>query len=90
MTMLGLSIKIEDGEIEQFIRKEGLENDVNVLQDVVLLPGNMRDGRPAVLLVGTIDGKKRAFKTSLRLILNATQAMAARTEQELGPGWRGP
>ncbi len=87
--MPGLKILIEDGDIDAFIAKHELEHDVQELEDAVLLPGGCVDGRPSVLLVGTIDGKKRVLKTTLRLLLTAAQAMNARTEQEMGPGWRG-
>ena len=86
----GLQILIEDGDISAFIDSHQLEYDVNVLEQVVLLPEGMQNGFPAVMLVGTIDGKKRVLKTSLRLLITAAQALNARTEQELGPGWRGP
>lgn len=88
--MNGIRILIEDGDIDAYLKKHGLEHDVNLVEDAVLIPGGMVDGRPAVLLVGTIDGKKRVLKTSLRLLICASQAMNTRIEMELGPGWRGP
>ncbi len=88
--MIGLNIKLSDGDVIAYLEQHELVDDVNALEDVVLIAGGTTDGRPAVLLVGTIDGKKRVLKTTLRLLYNAVQALNARTEQELGPDWRGP
>ncbi len=88
--MIGLNIKLSDKDVNAYLEAHQLREDVNDLEDVVLIAGGTAEGLPAVLLVGTIDGKKRVLKTTLRLLVSATQALNARTEQELGAGWRGP
>lgn len=88
--MANARVLIEDGDVEAFIRKNDLVDDVNLLEEFVMLHEGTVEGLPTVLMVGTIDGKKRVLKTTLRLFLTAGQAMNGAAERELGPGWRGP
>lgn len=87
--MTPIRILIEEGDVDAYIDSNGLRYDLQHLEAVVFLAQNTSGGLPTVLLVGEVDGKKRVFKTTLRLYLAAGQAMSGAAERELGPDWRG-
>ena len=55
--MTALRVLVEDGDVADFIIKQNLMHDVQVLEEIVFLPGAEGSNNPQVMLVGTIDGK---------------------------------
>lgn len=88
--MISLNVIVDPNGANEFLEKHGLQEDPALLEAVLLQGNGMESGLPAVLLVATIDGKKRVIKTSLRALLAASGGLNAATERVLGPNWRGP
>lgn len=89
-TMTPLKIITDPERVAEYLEEHSLLWGNVLLEAVLLQHGGTDGGLPAVLLIGTVDGKKRVIKTTLRLFMTATEAMSAVAETTLGPDWRGP
>jgi hypothetical protein len=81
------TITAEDA-VDQYLTTNNLTEESVPLEAVLVQTKGTSGGRPAILLVATIDGQKRVIKTSARLFSASALGLDAVIEQRLGRYWK--
>jgi hypothetical protein len=83
--MTTVRVLLHENEVNDYLAENGLEEGNVPLETVCLQAGGTIGGKPAVLLIATIDGQKRVIKTTFNLfdmirggLLGAIQRLAQR------------
>lgn len=85
--MHGVQVKLEATDVDAYLEEHKLETGGGLLEVAALQLHGMQSGQPAVLLVGTIDGKKVLLKTSLNMMIAMTAGLRGGAEVR---GWKQP
>lgn len=87
--MPSLSVLVDLQRVNDYLSEHGLEEGYVELEHVLLQAEGMQSGAAAVLLVATIDGKKRLIKTSFNLFDMARGALLGALQRLANGGKEG-
>lgn len=80
-----VSVLLGEEEVDAYLKEHGLEEGFVPLEAALLQLHGTQDGKPAIMLIAEVDGKKRVIKTSvhiLGMIMGAVQGTLIRLANE--------
>jgi len=83
--MISTQLVLYEEAVDEYLEKNGLMSGNYLLEAVLLQLEGTITGQPAVLLVATVDGKKRVIKTTLNTMIAATGGLRSAAEAQ---GWK--
>lgn len=85
--MISTQLLLHEEAVDTYLTENGLMDGCVQLEAILLQLEGTVTGQPAVMLVATIDGKKRVIKTTLNTMIAATGGLRSSAEAQ---GWVQP